>query len=150
VKRLWQVRPVIFFCAAAALVAAGCGKGGVRGVKVKGEVLQNGKPIKFLPSEEITVGFSREVEPGEPPFGAPAKVKPEDGTFTVDGPAGKGIPPGKYRIQLTSDIYGSDRGDRFEAWFDPRAKRPPLVAEVGAEGEQIFVVDVGQWTVKKQ
>jgi hypothetical protein len=141
---------VIFFCAAATLVAAGCGKGGVRGVKVKGEVLQNGQPIKFLPSEEITVGFSREVEPGQQPFGAPAKVKPEDGTFTVDGPSGKGIPPGKYRIQLTSDIYGSDRGDRFEPLFDARAKRPPLVADVGPEEGQTFVIDVGQWTVQKR
>jgi hypothetical protein len=139
---------VIFFCAAAALVAAGCGKGGVRGVKVQGEVLQNGKPIPFLRGEEITVGFSREVEPGEKPFGAPAKVKPEDGTFTVAGPSGKGIPPGKYRIQLTSDIYGSDRGDRFEALFDAKAKRPPLVADVGPDGEQTFVIDVGQWTVR--
>jgi hypothetical protein len=30
-----------------------------------------------------------------------AVLKSEDGTFTVTGPDGLGIPPGKYRVSLT-------------------------------------------------
>jgi hypothetical protein len=140
---------VTFCCVATTFAIGGCGKGDrVRGVTIRGQVLQNGQPIPFLPSEEITVGFSSEAPPDQAAFGTSASVKSKDGTFTMSGPSGAGIPPGTYRVSLSSQIYGGSDGNRFEAVFEER--RPPLMAEVGSEKGQTFVIDVGKWTVTKQ
>jgi hypothetical protein len=134
-------------CIAAALVVVGCGLGDPKGVKVTGQVLQNGKPIKVLPSEEIMVGFSSEAPEGQHIIVAWATVLPDDGTFTISGSAGKGIPAGKYRVIASSQIYQKNE-DRFEAVFDE--KKPPLIAEVGPEEGQSFVIDVGKRTLTKR
>src|SRR5262249_7800881 len=109
--------------------------------------LQNGQPIQILPSEDVIVGFSQEAPSGQKPIGASGIVKPEDGTFTVAGPGGKGIPPGKYRISLSSQVNGSNDKSRFEALFSPQ--KPPLTVDVGPEKGQTFRIDIGQWTVTK-
>ncbi len=128
---------------------AGCGRGDqVRGVMVKGQVLQNGQPIKFLSGEEIVVTFFRDAPAGQRAVGASANVKPDDATFTIEGPDHKGIPAGSYHISLTSQIAGVyDREDRFVAVFK---KKPPLNAEVGPEEGQTFIIDLGTWTVTKR
>lgn len=146
-KRLGYVRILIFLWTSETLIIAGCGSGD-QGATVKGQVLQNGKPVQFLPSEDIMVGFSSEVPAGQKPIGFFANVQRGDGTFTVIGPGGKGMPAGKYRIRLSSQIYGSNGADRFEHVSDPR--KPPLIAEVGPEKEQTFTIDLGKWTVTKQ
>jgi hypothetical protein len=147
VKRLCQARLTAFWWSAAILAVAGCGADN-QGVTVKGQVLQNGQPIPFLPSEDLIVGFSQEVPAGQKPVGASGAVKPEDGTFTVNGPGGRGIPPGRYRISLSSQINGGNDRNRFERLFSPQ--KQPLIAEVGPEKGQTFRIDVGRWTVTRQ
>jgi hypothetical protein len=110
-------------------------------------VLQNGQPIKVLPSEEILVGVSSEAPAGQPVPVAWAPVKPEDGTFVLSGPTGKGIPAGKYRVVVSSQLYQQSK-DRFEAVFDE--KKPPLLVDVGPEEEQHLIIDVGKRTVTKR
>jgi hypothetical protein len=132
---------------AAALLVAGCGVAGQKGVTVTGQVLENGQPIKVLPAEEIMVGFSAEAPAEKQATAAWATVKPEDGTFTLSGPAGKGIPPGKYRVVVSSQLYQQSK-DRFEAVFDQN--KPPLTVDVGPESGQQFLIDVGKRTATKR
>jgi hypothetical protein len=135
-----------FCCVAAALVFGGCGKG-VRGVNVAGQVLQNGKPIKLLPKEEIRVGFSSIDTPaGQQVIAGWEPINPENGTFTFSGPSGNGIPPGKYNVFVSSQLYQQSH-DRFGAVFD--AKKPPIV-DVGSDPGQSIVIDVGTRTVIKK
>jgi hypothetical protein len=146
-RQLWQVRLVSLSCVAAALILGGCG-GGVRGVNVAGQVLQNGKPIKFLPKEEISVGFSSTDTPaGQQVIAGWAPISPEDGTFTFSGPSGNGIPAGKYSVVVSSQLYQQSH-DRFEAVFDP--KKPPLIVEVGPDAGQPIIIDVGTRTVTRK
>jgi hypothetical protein len=134
-------------CVVAALVVGGCG-GGARGVKVSGQVLQNGKPIRFLPKEEIMVGFSSTVTPaGQQVIAGWASISPEDGTFTFLGPSGNGIPPGKYNVVVNSQLYQQSH-DRFEGVFDP--KKPPLIVDVVPDAGQPIIIDVGTRQVIKK
>jgi hypothetical protein len=109
-------------------------------------VLQNGQPISVLPSEEIMVGFSSEGQAGKP-IAAWGTLKREDGTFTLAGPTGRGVPAGKYRVVVSSQLYQKSH-DRFEALFD--AKAPPLLVDIGPEKGQHFIIDIGTRTVTKR
>lgn len=146
-KQIRKIRFVILSCIAATWVVAGCGTED-QGVKVAGQVFQDGQPIKFLPSEDITIGFSEEIPAGQKPLGFSGVVQSKDGAFVLSGPGGKGVAPGKYRISLSSQVYGGTGKDRFEALFS--SKKPPLIADVGPEKGQTFIIDVGKWTVQKQ
>ena len=149
VNRFGRIRYVIPVGCLATLALAGCGQGDqIRGVMVRGQVLQNSQPIKFLAGEEIVVTFSRAAPAGQKMVGASATVKPDDATFTVEGPSHRGIPAGAYHVSLTSQVAGVyDREDRFVAIFK---KKPPLTAEVGPEEGQTFLIDLGTWTVRKR
>jgi hypothetical protein len=137
---------VILSCLASVLAVTGCGRG-PKGVTVTGQVLYNGKPIQVQPREEIQVAFSLEAPAGQQPPGTLATVKPEDGSFTISGLDGKGIPPGRYRVTVSSQLYQQSQ-DRFEPLFDP--KLPPLMVDVGPEKGQRVIIDVGTRTVNKQ
>lgn len=146
-----RVRPACFlFACLATTAAAGCGSATpvgkeVKGVKVQGVLLENGKPIKFKQDETIRVSVSQ--GDGEAQIASVADVKPEDGSFTIEGPTNQGIPPGKYTIQVEGEVYGAEEPDRFARLFDPEegTARPPLVVEVGAAEGQTITVDVGKW-----
>ena len=130
-----------------ALLLAGCGgKGGAKGVKVQGQLLQNGQPLKFLPNEEITVSFSP-VDAAGKAAGGTGPVKQEDGTFTVSTAAGVGIPPGKYQVRVSSQVYGGDGKDRFAEFFEGVGA---LATDVDDKDAQKFVIDIGKKTVTKQ
>jgi hypothetical protein len=145
-RQLCPTRYATLALVATALTIGGCG-GGVRGVSISGQVLQNGKAIKFLPSEEIIVGLSAQAPAGENPIAAWGTVKPDDGSFTVAAPDGRGIPAGKYIVVVSSQLYQQSK-DRFEAVFDN--KKPPLIVDVGPDSGQHFIIDVGTRTVTKR
>lgn len=140
----------------AAIVAcwtAGCGGGDgppptnlkdVSGAKVTGRLLQSGKPVKILKEETIRVSF---VSLDDQLVASSAEVKAEDGSFEVTGPTGKGLPPGKYKVGLSSDNY-SGGTDRFADKFDSGAS--PFVAEVGPGEGQSFDVDIATGKVTKK
>src|SRR5262249_53098954 len=119
-----------------------------QGVKITGELQQNGASIKFLPKEDIMVGFSPEAPAGEKAvLGASGPVKPADGTFAVSGRDNQGIPPRKYSISVSSQIYGGDGTDRFAPLF---TGKKPFIVDVGPEKGQHFIVDVSTMKVTKR
>lgn len=111
-------------------------------MKVKGVLLFNGKALKVLKDESIMVGFSKDG------IGTTAEVKAEDATFEINGPTDDGIPPGTYKISVSSQIYGGDGRNRFEAMFD--AQKTSLTADVGDANGQMFEIDLGKKTVTKK
>lgn len=150
-----RIRSLFAVVALAGVVAlTGCGGDKTasvkeyKGVPVTGTVLQGGKPIKLKPDETINVAFTlMEGSEAERAVFA-ADMKPEDGTFTINGPTGQGIPAGQYKVTLSSSVYGGTGDDRFEQAFGSEGSR--LMAVVGAEPGQTFVIDIGSKTLKKK
>lgn len=150
-----RTQSVLSFLAMCSLtVAAGCGAANptgkeVQGAKVGGVLLHDGKPVKFLKDETIRVSFVQGT--GDAQVAASAEVKPEDGSFAIDGPTGQGIPPGKYKVGLASDIYGGsgeENANRFEKLFN--AEVTPLTADVGTEPNQRFEIELSKRSVTKK
>jgi hypothetical protein len=90
-----------------AAILAGC-EGGKTTVSVTGRLLQDGQPLQVssegLPpgTQPIRIVFHPVLAEGQPGGEAFAcKVDTGTGEFTVPGPAGRGIPPGKYRISVS-------------------------------------------------
>jgi hypothetical protein len=129
------------------LTLAGCSPPPEKVYPVSGRLLDNGKalaiPTDKLPPGElpIRVEFDNTLEGGKHADAYPATVNFQDGTFTVDGHNGKGIPAGKYRITMTMGPFGQDK---FNGAF--AIDRSPLAVEVPTTGE--VVIDVTKKTVK--
>ncbi len=150
-KRACKVGFKSVACLCAIVVLAGCSgkgkQGDIKGAKVSGRLVFNAQPIRFLQDEEIKVSFSDADDKTERAVGASATVN-EDGTFTINGPSDQGIPAKKYQVIVTSQIYSGDGTDRFAALFEEG--KPPLIADVGDQEGQTFVIDLGKRQVTKQ
>jgi hypothetical protein len=143
----------VFGCALVAVLAAGCGKGGKgggTGARVQGRLLDNGRPVKVLPNEEVVVSFTQagSTDPLAPRGASP--IDPKDGSFAFVGPTSTVglLPPGRYRVGVASQVSGGDGKNRFSPAFDE--DRTPLVADVGPEETQAFIIDIGKKSVTKQ
>ena len=97
-----------------AFVVASCG-GPVRNdVSVKGRLTENGAAVMVpddLPpgTRPVVVCFYLLTEDGQ--TGEPNYATLEaDGSFTVAGPQGKGIPTGKYRVSVEAAGKGTGKG----------------------------------------
>jgi hypothetical protein len=125
--------------AALSLVAlAGCNSSGL--YPVSGKVLVNGEP-----AVGATVTFVRKgaVEPLKEQ--TPQGVVGEDGSFTLNGPAGEGAPPGEYVVLVEwKEGAGKARGrapalsapDRLKKkYLDPN--KPQLTATVEAKSNML-------------
>jgi hypothetical protein len=121
-----------------AALAAGCGPAGV---KVQGRLQTNGVAYRPAGAEAVVVTLLGGA--GAKAVSYPARVN-ADGTFTVEGPEGKGIPPGQYRIAVSATTYGSGSGDRFAETFGPA--KTPLACEV-TSGTREITVDLGKKAV---
>jgi hypothetical protein len=93
---------LVAFFATLLLVVQGCG-GGPPLQKAKGQILVDGKNYQVGAREQLQVIFYPDVEPITMTY--PAEVK-SDGTFQTIGMEGRGIPPGKYRIGISSPYGG--------------------------------------------
>jgi hypothetical protein len=90
------------------LAVSGCGSS--QTIWVQGTVTKSGEKYKvpegqnlgitFYALEAMTVG-DRKIAAGEP---FAATYNRQDSTFTVPGPEGSGIPPGKYKISFTQKL----------------------------------------------
>lgn len=123
---------------------AGCGgeKGrtgpDLSGAKITGRVVERGKPVKILKDETIKVSFIGLADAdGKVTGGGDVK---EDGSFEIAGPSGKGLPAGKYKVTLSSDIYGGGAGDRFQDKLDATASQ--MVVDVGGTGTDNYEIDI--------
>jgi hypothetical protein len=122
-----------------ALLAAGCGGN----VVLKGELQKNGQPYVFADGEEMQINLVGE-DPSGKPLTSAAEIDKQDATFRFKGPTGEGIPPGKYKITLTSQLFSGPKaeGDRFAGAFSP--ERTPLSCAVTTARDQQITIDVMQ------
>jgi hypothetical protein len=91
-----------------ALAMAGCGSS--QAIRVRGKLTKGGAKYTVPADQRLSLVFysmepfkdeKRTIPAGEAYM---AVYNPEDGTFTVSGPDGWGIPPGKYRASLTQQL----------------------------------------------
>jgi hypothetical protein len=131
-----------------ACLLAGCGPEEVRGAKLNGQVLMNGKPLKPLPGEQVWVTFEHvNSGTGKQVIMTSGQVQ-KDGTFTLVGQVNKGTPPGQYAVTIHGEYSSGEGENRFEHLF-PGGKSP-FIAEVTDQDGQSFVIDVGKKTIAKQ
>jgi hypothetical protein len=120
-----------------ALIFTGC-SGGM--TVVRGKLVMDGTPYQLAANEQVLLSF----ETVERSFSGLVKA---DGSFTVSGLDGNGIPPGNYRITIRSLQYGAgaepDSGDKFEDLFS--GPDSPLTCEV-RRGTPV-TIDLAQKTV---
>jgi hypothetical protein len=121
-------------------LVAGC-DGGPAATPVSGKLLDNGaavKPPANLPPGDkgVRMSFVQEAASGKTPETHFAQLS-DDGSFRVDGPNKKGIPPGKYRISVQIGAMGT-----------PTMKTVDLPAvEIPSSKKAVTVeVDVGKKT----
>jgi hypothetical protein len=99
------------FLTASVIASPGCGGGNT--LWVTGKLLKGG--TQYAPSKDqlVTITFialggqdpsGKTVQGGEP---YQAEYDPASGTFSVPGPDGRGIPPGKYRVAVTQKLERS-------------------------------------------
>lgn len=127
------------FAAAAAaglIFASGCG-GGPPLQRAKGQILANGKSYSVGPREQLQVVFFPDVE--LPASTYPAEVK-SDGSFETVGMNGKGIPPGKYRISISSP-YG---GGSISIPPELGSATSPIVREIVMGQETLEPIDIAK------
>jgi hypothetical protein len=141
-------RAVVCLSLGVACLAAGCGPTPVRGAKVRGQVLVDGRPLKPLPGERVWVTFERTGAWGGNPVIMTAAPMQKDGTFVLEGQEGNGTPAGQYTVTLHGEFSSGEGENRFAALF-PNGKSP-FVVEVTDAGEQAFAIDLGQKTVARQ
>lgn len=110
---------------------------------VKGRVTKGGAPLQVAGQEVgigmVQVGFYR-LEGDGSQKGTPweAKVDPQ-GNFTLFGPSGNGIPPGKYKITVRQwDPY--PQTDKLQGQFDE--KNSKIVREIN--GASDLAIDVSK------
>jgi len=134
VSLAWVLFPLI-------LAFTGC-SGGM--TTVQGRLVMDGAPYRLAANEQVLLSFETIAQEPERSFSA--RVKP-DGTFTVLGTRGDGIPPGSYRITIRSMPYGTtaeaNAGDKFAGAFS--GPDSPLTCEI-KRGTPV-TIDLGQKTV---
>jgi len=120
---------------ALAFVAAGCGKSDGL-LQTKGRVLKGGE--EFVPDEGqyIQITFAPIATDPKKPAGDYyyAHVDQEAGTFVPAGKNGKGMPPGKYRIEV---LLMKDKKDLLGGKFD--AEKSPFVFDVDEDTDEIVI-----------
>jgi hypothetical protein len=159
VKRL-GLSAVCFVLAVLVPVLGGC-KSGNRGLILTGQLVENGTPLRAstegLPPGTRPIQVVFHTIPAEGQLGSEAfssQVNSDSGEFTLKGPSGKGIPPGKYRISVTVSPPGapgspgggprpglatSPSQDRLKGAFSPQSS--PLEVEITRSCK--LIVDVG-------
>jgi len=118
------------------LLVAACLAGGCSGSKqVNGKITQGGQPMTLSDKGMFILSFNPENATA-PTYNATTKP---DGTFTIVGPENKGIPPGKYKVNLQAmDPYSPSGGtDKLGGKYVPG--KSTLVVEIG-KGD--LVIDV--------
>ena len=128
------------------LTLLGCSSGTTEvAIPVSGRLLDQGQPVKIatqgLPPGDkgVHVAFVTLDASGNPGEPFSADVNPAEGTFTVSGPKGKGLAPGKYRITVNRAAMGKQ--NPADAAFT--AKASPLTTEIPASGSVKLKVDLG-------
>jgi hypothetical protein len=114
-----------------AMFACGCGRDGR--IRAQGQLIKNGAPFKLGEAEGMRIVFVP-VDAGESTFDTYVAVFAADGSFTVTGKDGKGLPPGKYRVTVE---HLKKKEDLFQGAFS--GKNTPIVREVTNSSNKIII-----------
>jgi hypothetical protein len=130
------------------VLAAGC-KQEISGLTVEGRVVEDGMPVAVRPNEETFVVLAGTGAEGKLGFSFPAKAA-ADGTFTLTGPVGKGVPAGSYSVAVYTNAQNPARPeaaptDRLKGAF--KTESTPLKCEVSATTAEV-VVDLTKKSVQ--
>jgi len=116
-----------------AMLLCGCGGGGK--LKAKGRIVKGGAPFTVPEEEYVRITFYPIVPEGQRAANTYAAVyNNSDGTFSVFGADGKGLPPGKYRAAVEHE---RKRKDLFKGAYD--AERSPFVFDIDSSGKEIVI-----------
>lgn len=126
--------PALLAALAVILSLAGCSSSEPV-VEVKGKVHQNGQPlaVQVLRSGaggRVMVRFHALNQGDDPPGPYGAIVKP-DGTFSIPGSRGSGIPPGKYRVEITWQDSFPMGADKLDGKFG--SENSPVIVEIPSD-----------------
>lgn len=122
-----------------ACLLLGCGSSGPPVVAVSGKITRNGETMAVKPMVgRLTISFYPVAAEG-------AAVVEEadlqaDGTFTVPGKNGNGIPPGKYKIAVVWQDDFPTGPDKLNGKYNE--KNTPLIREIQAGST--LEIDVGK------
>jgi len=132
---MYKCRFLLSAFALVLLLVIGCGPSKL---SVTGKVTQGGAPMKLSDKGVFIIQFISEDKGGQV-HSASTKT---DGTFTVSGQDGKGIPSGKYKVAVEAiDPYTSGGGqDKLGGKY--KAGATTLTADV-VKGKEV-VIDVGK------
>jgi len=123
----------------AVLVAApGCAKERESGPKLTGRVLVDGQPCRPASVNDFDLKFltAEGVGPGKRSY--LAEVQP-DGTFTLNGSIGKGIPTGRYKVIIAGkvlDAAGKPTGRYLDRYSETKT---PLEVEISDASREVTV-----------
>lgn len=132
----------LLFClsslSAMLLPLTGCARGEPR-YTVTGRIHNGGKPLPVKPMVgRLNVLFYPVKEEGGKVVDPQQAVVKDDGTFSVPGTQGNGIPPGKYKIAVTwQDDYPLGP-DKLKGAY--KLEKTQIVRDV--DGEKEIVIDV--------
>jgi hypothetical protein len=130
---MFRNRKIVLLILCAATVC-GCSSAD-RKLKAKGKVVKGGVPFTVPAEEYVRVTFYPMAADGSQPKNSYVAVYDRnDGNFTVVGPDGKGVPPGKYRVAVEHE---RKRKDLFQGEYD--ADRSPFVVEVNSSSQDIVI-----------
>jgi hypothetical protein len=118
------------------LFALGCG--GPAMIKAKGRIVQGGAPYALEEGESFRVFFVPQGMPHDRYDSFAAAFDKASGRFEVMGKDGRGLPPGKYRVDLE---LMKNRDDLFKGRL--MGKKSPFTCEVTSSSDEV-VVDLGQ------
>jgi hypothetical protein len=129
------------------LLLPGCGP--AKGAKFEGTIVKGGQPFSLPEGATLHLGFrGKGLKGGDATF--PADVSP-NGSFVVNGPNGKGIPPGKYVLNLNFTLASTDPAAlaRAEEINKQLAAINGKEIEVSSEANQKITIDIASGTVGK-
>jgi hypothetical protein len=106
-------------------------------VPVKGRVHKNGQPlaVKELPSGaggRVMVLFHR-VDQGAKPLDPQSAIVQADGTFSLPGASGSGIPPGKYCVEVRWQDPFPMGQDKLQGKFSK--EKSQVIVDIPSPGE---------------
>lgn len=125
----------------AVLAALTTGCGGDNLVRVTGQVVENGEPVRLATGESLQIDFLT-ADGSYPPLALGAYAKP-DGSFAVDmnDGTGRGLPPGKYKVRLNGE------GTSLNKKVNSKLFKESLMLEVGKGTSLRLTVDLAKGTI---
>jgi len=117
------------------LFALGCGDSSH--IRAKGRIIKGGQPYLAPEGEGFRVFFvPMEAAKGSHYDSYAAEYNPEDGSFRVEGKDGKGLPPGKYRVDLQ---LMKSKEDLLNGKL--LGKKSPFIVEVTGKEDLVINLD---------